>query len=210
MRLYNIALVILPIINIALAAPVLEQENPRAGIDVVQIPNVLGKRIGEEELQKVGAEFFKSSEKSSDAHVSSSSAQPGPDHGLTNDAGPPSPNPEPSTANPEHALVGPGPSSSTAPTLGSFDDRIDKARLAQNAAVLKKVPDTSPVPMSGSFDDRITALWDKHEALVAAGADTHAHSALSPTTTSFDNKVDAMWLERYNRFLKNGGTDTNF
>jgi hypothetical protein len=81
-------LVILSIIDFALATPVLVQEKRQAGVDVVHIHKdvvpVLGKR-GYVELDKLLAEYYKTSEKpigSSSAHTLSSSVS-WPDHGST-------------------------------------------------------------------------------------------------------------------------------
>jgi hypothetical protein len=92
MRRYDIVsgiLLILSIIDFALAAPVLVQEKRQASVDVVHIPKdvitVLEKR-GSEEVEKLVEEYFKAMGKpaeSSDSHASSSSSPPGPDHGST-------------------------------------------------------------------------------------------------------------------------------
>jgi hypothetical protein len=74
----------------------------RCGAHTQDVITVLGKR-GDEELEKVAEEYFKTWVKpveSSDAHASSSSAPPGPDHGSTNVVQAPEPNPASSTANP--------------------------------------------------------------------------------------------------------------
>ncbi|KAN0123272.1 hypothetical protein V8E52_003225 [Russula decolorans] len=108
MRRYDIVsgiLLILSIIDFALAAPVLVQEKRQASVDVGHIPKdvitVLGKR-GEEELGHVVEQYFKTWEKpveSSDAHSSPGSAPPGPDHGSTNVVQAPGSSPASSTAN---------------------------------------------------------------------------------------------------------------
>jgi hypothetical protein len=102
MRRYDVVsgiLLILYIIDFALAAPVLVQEKRQAFVDVVHIPKdlmtVLGKR-GNEELEKLLEGYFNEIGKpveSSDAHASSSSAPLGPDHGSTNVVQEPEPNP---------------------------------------------------------------------------------------------------------------------
>ena len=94
MRRYDVVsriLLILSIIDFALAAPVLVQENCQACADVVHVPKdvitVLGKRMDEEEPEKLLEKYFKTGKEpveSSDTHASSSSAPPGPDHGSTN------------------------------------------------------------------------------------------------------------------------------
>ena len=114
MRRYNIVsglLLILPFIDFALAAPVLVQEKRQAYVDVVHIPKdvitVLRKR-GFDDLEKLVEDFFNTGVKppieSSDAHASSSSAPPGPDHGSTN------------------VVHAPGPNPASSPSLGSMQD----------------------------------------------------------------------------------------
>jgi hypothetical protein len=93
MRRYDIVsgiLLIIPIVDFALAAPVLVQEKRQTYIDVEHLPHevisVLEKR-GSEEIEKMVEEFFGPWGKpieSSDAYASSSSAPPGPYHGPTN------------------------------------------------------------------------------------------------------------------------------
>jgi hypothetical protein len=110
MRRYDIVsgiLLILSIIDFALAAPVSTQEKPQERVDVVHVPKdvitVLGKRW-EEDLEKLGEEYLKTGGKSvesSGSTLSSSSAPSGPDHGSTNVVQPPAPNPASSTANPD-------------------------------------------------------------------------------------------------------------
>jgi hypothetical protein len=124
MRRYDIMsgiLLILSIIDFALAAPVLVQEKRQASIVVQHLPKdvitVLGKRMDEEDLaEKLWEEYFdnlghleesgnlKESgdlESGSDTDSSSSSASSEPGHGSTNVAqAPPPPNPASSTADP--------------------------------------------------------------------------------------------------------------
>jgi hypothetical protein len=129
MRRYDIVsgiLLILPIIDFALAAPVLVQEKRQACVDVVHIPRdmitVLWKRgPGGEEVEKLAEEFSKTlnkpvdSSESSGAHASPSSAPLGPDHDseLGNVVQAPARDPASSTANPS-LLVEPSSPSSTA------------------------------------------------------------------------------------------------
>jgi len=113
-------LLILSIIDFALAAPVSAQEERRARVDVVHVPKdvtiVLEKRGGEE-LEKLAGEYFKTLGKpveSSDAHALSSSAPAVPgDHGSTNVVQAPAPNPASSTANPDPLMEQSSCSSST-------------------------------------------------------------------------------------------------
>jgi hypothetical protein len=79
MRRCNIVsgiLLILSIIDFALAAPVLVQEKRQASVDVVQIPEdvitVLGKR-GDKWLEKLVDNYLKETDESSGAHVSTDS-----------------------------------------------------------------------------------------------------------------------------------------
>ncbi|KAF8502832.1 hypothetical protein F5888DRAFT_1800388 [Russula emetica] len=138
MRRYDIVsgiLLILSIIDFALAAPVLVQERRQAGIDMAHIPRnvitVLGKR-GDDELEKLAEDYFKTGGKpvdSSGAHAPSSSAPsdsapPGPDHGSTNVVQSPAPNPASSTANPDPLIEGP---SSTAALQGSWEYHFNAA-----------------------------------------------------------------------------------
>ena len=108
MRCYVIVsgiLLILSIIDFALAAPVLVQEERRAQANVVHmsrnVKTALWKRVGGE-LEKVVEGSFKALEKpveSSDVHVSSSSAPPGTEQGPTIVEQSPVPNPASSTPN---------------------------------------------------------------------------------------------------------------
>ena len=135
MRRYGIVsgiLLILFIIDFAIAAPVLVQEKRQAVVNVAYIPKdmvtVLGKR-GDDELEKLAEEYFKTWGRpmdSSDAHASSSSAAPGPDHGSTDVVQAPAPNPASSTANPE-PLIEPSCPLSTMPMSGLFEDRLNAA-----------------------------------------------------------------------------------
>jgi hypothetical protein len=99
---------ILSIIDFTLAAPVLVQEKRQACVDVVHIPRdvitILEERGGEE-VEMLAEEYFKMGEnpaESSDAHASSNSAPPRPDHDAnesTNEVHAPASNPALPTAN---------------------------------------------------------------------------------------------------------------
>ena len=100
MRRYDIVsgiLLVLSIIDFALAAPVLVQEKRQAGVDVVHIPKdvitVLGKRTDEQLPKLMEQLFMGKTEESAGAHASSSSAPPGPGHVSTDVAQAPEPNP---------------------------------------------------------------------------------------------------------------------
>jgi hypothetical protein len=133
MRRYDIisgVLLILSIIDFALAAPVLVQEKRRAGIDVAHIPKdvitVLGKRMDEGDLGKL-VENFKALGKqieSSDAHAPTSSVPPGPDHGSTGVVQAPTPNLESSTANPGLMMEPPSPGSSESGSDHEWESKV--------------------------------------------------------------------------------------
>jgi hypothetical protein len=146
MRRYDIVsgiLLILSIIDFALAAPVLVQEKRQAIIDVVSIVprdviNVLGKRgPGGEELEKLAKEYFVL--ESPNVHASSSSAPPRPDHGSTNVVQTPAPNLASSTANPIPLMESSSPSSTASSTLSESDFEL---------SVLYEL-DELPVPVTG-------------------------------------------------------------
>jgi len=109
MRRYDIVFAILlihSVVDFTLAVPVLVQEKRQTCVNVEHIPRdvitVLGKR-GSEEMERLIKEFigtWKTLVESSDAHASSSSAPPVPDHGSMNEVNAPAPNPAPSPANP--------------------------------------------------------------------------------------------------------------
>ncbi|KAF8502830.1 hypothetical protein F5888DRAFT_1800383 [Russula emetica] len=157
MRRYDIIsgiLLILSIIDFALAAPVLVQEKRPAGIDVAHIPKgvitVLGKRgPGDDELEKLAEEYLKTGGKpvdSSDAQALSSSAPsgsapPGPDHGSTNVVQSPAPNPASSTANPDPLIEGP---SSTAALQG--DDAVHIPSLTEYGSDHELTGAHAPLP----------------------------------------------------------------
>ena len=110
MRRHDIVsgILILFIIDFAIAAPVLVQEKNQAVVDVAHLPKdvvtVLGKR-GDDDLEKLAAEYFKTWGRpmgSSDAHASSSTAIPDP-------------------------LIEPSSPSSTTPMSGSLEGRFNEA-----------------------------------------------------------------------------------
>jgi hypothetical protein len=95
-------LLVISIINFALAAPVLVQEKRGARVDVVYIPKdvitVLGKRTEEDDLEKMWEDYFDNLGSQSDEESSTPSEH---DHGSTNVAQAPAPKPASSTANPD-------------------------------------------------------------------------------------------------------------
>jgi hypothetical protein len=104
MHLYIVSgiLLIVPIVDFALAAPVLVQEKRQARADMTDISaypiTVLGKRG---EIEEVGGKYienwFVPAKESSVAHGSSSSAPSEPGHVSTSVMNAPAPNPGPST-----------------------------------------------------------------------------------------------------------------
>ena len=158
MRQYNIVtriLLILSIIDFVLAAPVLVQEKHQASVDVLNIPrNVttvfkLGKRW-DEELEKLGEEYFESSGKSIDSsgtYSSSSTAPSGPDHGSTNVVQPPAPYSASSTTSSDQ-LIEPScsPSSSSKQGLSARGNSWGKNCLDLLEA-MSAVDITRPGPM---------------------------------------------------------------
>ena len=111
MRRYHVVsgiLLVLPIIDFALAAPLLVQEKRQTCVDAVMlnIPKdvitVLAKRGEEEDFEKLVEDYFRSKSKgkqiqTSETHAPSSSAPPGPDHGSTDAVQAPSPGPSSSS-----------------------------------------------------------------------------------------------------------------
>ncbi len=124
-------LLVLSTIDFALAAPVPVQEKRQACVDVGHIPHdvitVLGKRGSGEDIEKLVEEFFGTWEKpieSSDAHASSSSALPVPDHGSTNVLQAPAPNQASSTAYPGLLMEPSSPSS----VQGEWEDALSEGQ----------------------------------------------------------------------------------
>ena len=159
---------VLSIIDSALAAPVLVQEKRQASVDLVHKPRevitVLGNR-GLEGMGKPMEELVETSEKPaelSDAHTSSSSALPMPDHGLTNEAGAPASNPASSPTNPD-PLMEPSSVSSTADlkpvaqqdALSESDDESDYEWL-YNSDHEPIVPINSPSSTEFDSDRELT------------------------------------------------------
>ena len=116
MRRYDIVsgiLFILSIIDFALTAPVLVQEEHQARINMVHIPKdvitMLGKRADEiDDFEKL-LKSLETPDESSEAHASSSSVSLGPDHASSSSA-PPMPDHASSSSKPP----GPNPAFSTA------------------------------------------------------------------------------------------------
>jgi hypothetical protein len=128
-------LLVLSIIDFALAVPVLVQEKHQACVDAVHIPKdvvtTLGKR-GDDELEKLLEKYFNAMGKlveSSGPHASLSSASLGPDHGPTNVVQAPASNPASSTADldPYYPVMEPSSPSWTVPMQGSWGNRFNAA-----------------------------------------------------------------------------------
>jgi len=161
MRRYDIVsgiLLILSIIDFALAAPVSAQEERRARVDVAHVPKdvttVLGKRGGEE-LEKLAEEYFKTWGKpveSSDAHALSSSALAGSgDHGSTNVVQAPAPNPASSTANPD-PLMDPSSCSSSTSSMHARGGCLSALKeLWPNRDSWLKDFSSRPLPLEGGL-----------------------------------------------------------
>jgi hypothetical protein len=211
MRRYNIVsgiLLILSIIDFALAAPVLVQEKRQAWVNVVHIPKdvitVLGKRW-DEDLKKLLREYFDNlgnpeesgNLESPATYTSSSSAPSEPDHGSTSVVqSAPAPNPESSAANPYPLMELPSPPLSKASTQLSWVDRYDSM---WDEAWLYKDDDELTVhgPLytptgSGKGDDELhgplytpTADYDFTKAH-ALQPNPHPRPSDSSTGTDFD------------------------
>ena len=175
MRRYGIVsgiLLILSIIDFALAEPVLVQEKRQSCVDVVHIPRdviaVLGKRgeVGDW-LDLMWDKYFKTSGKlvePSDAHASSNSAPPGPDLGSTNVVQAPPPNPASSDA---HA------SSSSAP-LGPDHESTNVVQVpAPNPASSTANPNPLMKPSSPSSSESSVEPAPDEEWWYEGDADFH-------------------------------------
>ena len=105
-------LLILSVIDFALAAPILVQEKRQTSVDEVHMPKdvitVLGKRMDDdfEEFSRLVDGYFRPWKK---LVASSSSVPLGPDHGPTNAVQAPVPDPAPSDAHAPPNLAPPGP-----------------------------------------------------------------------------------------------------
>ena len=152
-------LLILPIIDFALAAPVPVQEKGRACVDVVHRPEdvitVLGKRLGGEELEKAAEEYLNPW-----GHASSNSAPSEPDHGLTNIGQVPAPNSASSTANPDHALVEP---SSPSPAVSPVHAPLPAPASSQvgliHGSTEAHTPKLDPKPMPSTGENFDWDYW---------------------------------------------------
>jgi len=163
MRQYDIVsgiLLILSIIDFALAAPVLVQGKLQERVDVVHIPNdmitVFGKRW-EQDLEKMWEEYFDESGnlESPASHISSSSAPSEPDHESTNVEHAPAPNPASPTTNPD-LLMEPPSSSLPVSTQSPWWNRINAmwdSTLSQKGDNELHWPQYSPTS-SGYGSDR--------------------------------------------------------
>jgi hypothetical protein len=158
-------LLILSIIDFAIAAPISVQEKRQTCVDVVNIPKdvitVLGKR-GEEELAKLAEGLAKTWGKpidSSDGHTLSSSSPPGPDHEPTDVVQGPAPNPASSTAN--------------------------------SGLLMEPSSPTSTGAISNSFEDRFNAAWDKAHS--DKGSDTSSGSMFTAMSTEYGSDTEPEW-----------------
>jgi hypothetical protein len=161
MHLYIVSgiLLIVPIIDFSLAAPVLVQEKRQAYADMIDIPaypiTVLGKRG---EVEEVGGKYiekwFVPAKESSAAHGSSSSTTSEPGHVSMSVIDAPAPNPGPSTES-DHLLTPMHtPQSSTVhPTWFNFDPNSEwlGPQVSQPNTV-HALPNTGPSNPSTKFD----------------------------------------------------------
>jgi hypothetical protein len=142
MRRYYIVsgiLLILPIIDFALAVPVLVQENRQAGVDVVHILEdavpMLGKRGDDlDELFLLYEDHFAQPEESSAARPSSSSPPSGSDPGWTDlkQPLPSAPDGWSPVSSPDHAPPNPGPSTESGHELIKWDASPGPSSLASS------------------------------------------------------------------------------
>ncbi|KAI0276449.1 hypothetical protein BGY98DRAFT_704983 [Russula aff. rugulosa BPL654] len=166
-------LLILPVIDFALAAPVLVRENRRACVDVIHRPEdmitVLGKRV-DDPLDPMFENYFESiwgKPKESSATPASLSPTPSElDYELTDIVQAPAPNSGPSTANPNHALVEPSsPSSAVSPVhhdeveAGYYDymheppSSLTSSEIGSDHGLMEAhmpQPNSNPRPSTGS------------------------------------------------------------
>ena len=183
MRRYVIVsgiLLILPVIDFALAAPVLVQEKRQASVDVLNIPRdevtVLGKR-GNSELENLLDEYFKGMGKpaeSSDAHASSSPAPPGPDHGLTNVVQAPVPDPALSDAHGSSSSAPPGPDHGSTNVVQTPAPNLASATFSPKPSV---EPLSSPAPID--FESSALSDSEDYEWLFQPEDDDKIHTATS-------------------------------
>jgi hypothetical protein len=194
MRRYDIlfgSLLILSVIDFALAAPVLVQEKRQADADAVQIPKnvrtVLGKRVGDEDIAKL-ADYLETMGKpteSSDTHAPSSSAPPVPDREPTN----PAPNPASSTADPESLTGPPIPLSASPPTLDDFYDFIppwsdDDSMGYSSDTGYVRLPKQTPNPRPSTTDDWSTSAASPNPAPPTANLYSSIPDSVEPPWVS--------------------------
>ena len=150
-------LLILSVIEFALAAPVQVQEKGQAWVDVDHIPRdmmtVLRKR-GSDDMEKLVEALFGTWDKpveSSDAHALSSSAPPVPDHGSMNDVEAPVPNSASSPTNPEPLMepltLSDGTDTLMDELLGTWDKPVESSDAHASSS------SAPPVPDHGSMND---------------------------------------------------------
>jgi hypothetical protein len=205
MRRYDIVFgifLILSIINFALTAPVPVQEKLHARVDAMYIPKdvitVLEKRGIDGldgKLAKVAADYVNliKAVESSDAHASSSSAPPRPDHGSKTDMPAPAPIPASSTtANPD-LLIEPSSlslsltTSSTAGGDSNYDDFVKTAKEfydTRRKAYLEKQKHAATISALPGLD-RISTTYPK---LLMNPA-----SSLSSTAPGMDATLQDKW-----------------
>ena len=155
MRQYNIifGILLLSIIDFALAAPVHAQEKRQIRIDVVHTPRdvitVLEKRGGwVEEIEKLAEGRLETSE---GAHSAPNSAPQGPQYGSVNDVQAAASNPAPSTANPKPLVEQSSPltsvSSTDTPTSTEYGSDHE---FIESMGAHESQPNPSPRPSTDS------------------------------------------------------------
>jgi hypothetical protein len=159
-------LLILSMIDFALAAPISVQDSGQALVDVVHIPKdvitVFGERSGDEELEKLGEEYFKTEGKpveSSGTYLSSSSAESEHDDGSTNVEESPAPN--------------------TASSISNSDSLVDPS------SCLSSTSSMHGLSARGSCLTKVAAYLDRadYQQLVNEYNDVHGFGLLQPMST---------------------------
>jgi hypothetical protein len=190
MRRYRIIsgiLLILSIIDFALAAPVLVQEKRQARVDVVHVSRdvmtVLGKRWVQwlpELLDEFSTRLpMGNPVESSEAHTLSSSTQPGPEHELTNEVEAPAQNPASSTAN-SNPLTEPSSPSSTA----SWGDAHSNHEWLEDANDDLEEPMHTPASTDYGSDHELTNVVQAPAALSPASSKANPNLLIEPLSPS--------------------------
>jgi hypothetical protein len=199
-------LLILSIIDFALAAPVPVQEKGQAWVDVEHIPRnvitVLGKRGSDEKLIKDLFGTWKNPVESSQAHASSSSAAPAPDSGSMNDMEGPVPIPASLPTNPEPLMEPLSLSPLSEETeklldelLATWDNPVESSDVHASSSSAPPVPDhgpmndgKAPAPNPASSPANPNPLMDP------LSPSTIVHSPVVKGDALSDSESDYGWL----------------